>query len=80
VMVGYLGMDPIQFGIMLILNLAIGLTTPPVGSALFVGCSVGKISIEKATKAVIPFWSMMVVTLMLVSFWSPMTMFLPSFM
>ena len=80
VMVGYLGMDPIQFGIMLILNLAIGLTTPPVGSALFVGCSVGKISIEKATKAVMPFWSMMVVTLMLVSFWSPMTMFLPSFM
>ncbi|MDT4763062.1 TRAP transporter large permease [Sphaerochaeta sp. PS] len=80
VMVGYLGMDPIQFGIMLILNLAIGLTTPPVGSALFVGCSIGKISIEKATKAVLPFWVMMLVTLMLVSFWSPMTMFLPSFM
>ncbi len=80
VMVDYLGMDPIQFGIMLILNLAIGLTTPPVGSALFVGCSVGKISIEKATKAVIPFWIMMVITLMLVSFWAPMTMFLPSFM
>jgi len=50
VVVGHLGMDPIQFGIMLILNLTIGLTTPPVGSALFVGCSVGKISIEKATK------------------------------
>ncbi len=80
VMVGYLGMDPIQFGIMLILNLAIGLTTPPVGSALFVGCSVGKISIEKATKAVMPFWLMMLMTLMLVSFWSPMTMFLPSLM
>lgn len=80
VMVGYLGMDPIQFGIMLILNLAIGLTTPPVGSALFVGCSIGKISIEKATKAVLPFWVMMLVNLMLVSFWSPMTMFLPSFM
>ncbi len=80
VMVGYLGMDPIQFGIMLILNLAIGLTTPPVGSALFVGCSVGKISIEKATKAVMPFWIMMLMTLMLVSFWEPMTMFLPSLM
>jgi len=80
VMVGYLGMDPIQFGIMLILNLAIGLTTPPVGSALFVGCSVGKISIEKATKAVMPFWIMMLMTLMLVSFWAPMTMFLPSLM
>ena len=80
VMVGYLGMDPIQFGIMLILNLAIGLTTPPVGSALFVGCSIGKISIEKATKAVIPFWGMMFLMLLLVSFWSPITMFLPSFM
>lgn len=80
VMVGYLGMDPIQFGIMLILNLAIGLTTPPVGSALFVGCSIGKISIEKATKAVIPFWGMMFIMLMLVSFWSPVSMFLPSLM
>lgn len=80
VMVGYLGMDSIQFGIMLILNLAIGLTTPPVGSALFVGCSIGKISIEKATMAVLPFWIMMFVMLMLVSFWSPLTMFLPSFM
>ena len=80
VMVGYLGMDPIQFGIMLILNLAIGLTTPPVGSALFVGCSIGKISIEKATKAIIPFWGMMFIMLMLVSFWSPVSMFLPSLM
>ncbi|MDY0289545.1 MAG: TRAP transporter large permease [Sphaerochaeta sp.] len=80
VMVDYLGMDPIQFGIMLILNLAIGLTTPPVGSALFVGCSIGKISIEKATKAVMPFWVMMVIMLMLVSFWSPISMFLPSLM
>lgn len=80
VMVGYLGMDPIQFGIMLILNLAIGLTTPPVGSALFVGCSIGKISIEKATKAIMPFWIMMFIMLMLVSFWSPMSMFLPSLM
>jgi len=80
VMVGYLGMDPIQFGIMLILNLAIGLTTPPVGSALFVGCSIGKISIEKATKAVMPFWIMMFIMLMLVSFCSPVSMFLPSLM
>lgn len=80
VMVDYLGMDPIQFGIMLILNLAIGLTTPPVGSALFVGCSIGKISIEKATRAVLPFWGMMVTMLMLVSFWSPISMYLPSLM
>ena len=80
VMVGYLGMDPIQFGIMLILNLAIGLTTPPVGSALFVGCSIGKLSIEEATKAIVPFWIMMFIMLMLVSFWSPVSLFLPSLM
>lgn len=80
VVVTHLGMDPIQFGIMMILNLAIGLTTPPVGSALFVGCSIGKISIEKATKAVLPFYIMMVADLMLVTFVPAMTMFLPSFM
>jgi tripartite ATP-independent transporter DctM subunit len=80
VLVGHLGMDPIQFGIMLILNLAIGLTTPPVGSALFVGCSIGKISIEKATKAVMPFYLMMVADLMLVTFVPQVTLFLPSLM
>lgn len=80
VVVTHLVMDPIQFGIMMILNLAIGLTTPPVGSALFVGCSIGKISIEKATKAVMPFYIMMVADLMLVTFVPAMTMFLPSFM
>ncbi|NDL68859.1 TRAP transporter large permease, partial [Anaerotalea alkaliphila] len=50
-----LGIDPVHFGIVFILNLAVGLCTPPVGSALFVGCSIGKISIEKATKALLPF-------------------------
>ncbi len=80
VMVGYLGMNPIQFGVMLILNLAIGLTTPPVGSAIFVGCSIGKISIEEVTKAILPFWLSMIFMLMLVSFWPAVTTFLPSFM
>jgi len=47
VAVGSLGMSPIHFGIMLILNLAIGLTTPPVGSALFVGCAIGHIRMER---------------------------------
>ncbi len=73
-------MDPIQFGIMLILNLAIGLCTPPVGSALFVGSAIGKISIEKATKAMLPFYASMIVVLLLVTFWTPLTMSLPSVM
>ncbi len=80
VVVGQLGMDPIQFGIMLILNLAIGLCTPPVGSALFVGSAIGKISIEKATKAMLPFYASMIIVLLLVTFWTPLTMSLPSVM
>lgn len=80
VVVGQMGMDPIQFGIMLILNLAIGLCTPPVGSALFVGSAIGKISIEKATKAMLPFYVAMIVTLMLVTFWPGLTITLPNMM
>jgi tripartite ATP-independent transporter DctM subunit len=80
VVVGQMGMDPIQFGIMLILNLAIGLCTPPVGSALFVGSAIGKISIEKATKAMLPFYAAMIVTLMLVTFWPGLTMTIPNMM
>lgn len=68
VLVNSLGMDPIQFGIMLILNLSIGLCTPPVGSALFVGCAVGKISIEKASKGMLPFYIAMLAVLALVTF------------
>jgi tripartite ATP-independent transporter DctM subunit len=80
VIVGQLGMSPIQFGIMLILNLAIGLCTPPVGSALFVGSAIGKISIEKATKAMLPFYIAMLVTLLFVTFWPALTMTLPNMM
>lgn len=78
VVVGTLGMDPVHFGLMLIMNLAIGLCTPPVGSALFVGCSVGKITIEKASKALIPFYGAMVVVLLIITFWAPLTMTVPN--
>lgn len=72
-----LGMSPIQFGVLLILNLSIGLCTPPVGSALFVGCSVGKISMAKATKAMLPFYLVMVVVLLLVTFVPQLSTVLP---
>lgn len=75
-----LGMDSVQFGVMLIFNLAIGLCTPPVGAALFAGCSIGRIKIESATKACLPFYIMMVVVLLLVTFFKPLSMFVPSFM
>lgn len=77
VVVGVLGLSPVHFGIIMMLNLAIGLCTPPVGSALFVGCAVGKISIEKATKAMLPFYGAMVVVLMLITFIPEIVMFIP---
>ena len=73
-----LGMSPVQFGVMLIFNLAVGLCTPPVGSALFMGCSIGKISMEKTAKAMLPLYAVMVVGLLLVTFIPPISLTLPS--
>ncbi|AMO84659.1 Neu5Ac permease [Solibacillus isronensis B3W22] len=71
------GMDPVQFGVVLILNLAIGLVTPPVGTCLFVGCAIGKIPIEKATKGMLPFYGAMIVILLLITFVPDITLKLP---
>ena len=62
-----LGMDPVQFGVVLILNLGIGLVTPPVGSVLFVGCAVGGIPIEKSVRSIWPFYAAMIGVLMLIT-------------
>lgn len=78
VVVGKLGLSPIHFGIMLMINLAIGLCTPPVGSALFVGCAIGKISIERATKAMLPFYLAMVIVLLLITYVPAITMTVPN--
>jgi len=72
-----IGMDPIHFGVMLIFNLAVGLCTPPVGSALFVGCAVGKTTLEKTAKAALPMFAVMFVVLMLVTYIPEITMWLP---
>ncbi|WP_101909870.1 TRAP transporter large permease [Marasmitruncus massiliensis] len=71
------GMDPVQFGCMLILNLAIGLCTPPVGSALFVGCAIGKLPMEKVTKALLPMYAGMIIVLLLVTFVPQLSLFIP---
>ncbi|MFP4153692.1 MAG: TRAP transporter large permease [Alkalispirochaeta sp.] len=78
VVVGALGLHPVHFGIIMMLNLGIGLATPPVGSAMFVGCAVGKISIEKAARAMVPFYITMVGVLMLVTFVPQIVMFIPN--
>ncbi len=71
------GMDPIHFGIVLIFNLCIGLCTPPVGTALFVGCGVAGTTIAKVWRPLIPFFIAMLVVLMLVTFVPSLTLFLP---
>ncbi len=72
-----LGMSPIHFGIMLVLNLSIGLCSPPVGAVLFVSCSVGKTSIEKIIKPMLPLYFAMFVALMLVTYIPAISEFLP---
>lgn len=74
---GICGLDPIQFGIMVVLNCGIGLLTPPVGAVLFIGSAVGKISMERVVKATLPFYLCMIVALLLVSFIPEISLFLP---
>ncbi len=71
------GMDPVQFGVMLIFNLAVGLCTPPVGSALFVGCSVGKTPLERTARKMLPMFGVMIFALLLVTFIPALSMWLP---
>ena len=72
-----LGMSPVHFGIIMLLNLGIGLLTPPVGVTLFVGSSIGKVSIEKLFKSTMPFYAAMIVTLLLITYVEGFVMWLP---
>lgn len=72
-----LGIDPVHFGIMMTFNLCIGICTPPVGSALFVGCSVGDVSIDKVLKPMVPFFIIMIITLLCVTFIPDISLILP---
>ena len=71
-----IGVNPIQFGVMCVLNLVIGLTTPPVGVCLFITTSIGKISIAEGTKAIVPFLICNFVVLLLVTYFPPVTLWL----
>jgi tripartite ATP-independent transporter DctM subunit len=74
------GMDPTQFGVMLIMNLGVGLITPPVGTALFVGCAVGQIRIEQLMGSIWPFYLAHVVAILLVTFVPAFTLALPAWL
>jgi TRAP-type C4-dicarboxylate transport system permease large subunit len=72
-----LGVDPVHFGIIMVLNLSVGLCTPPVGSVLFIGCSVSGLSIDKVIKPLIPMFVAMVVVLLLVTYLPQISLWLP---
>ena len=72
------GVDPVHFGIVMMLNLSIGLVTPPVGTVLFVGCAIGKVAMERVTRGLWPFWIAMLVVLMLVTYLPALAMWVPS--
>ena len=73
-----LGMDPIQFGVMLILNLGIGLVTPPIGAVLFVACAIGKLPVEETVKTIWPFYCALLAALLAVIYLPALTLWLPS--
>jgi tripartite ATP-independent transporter DctM subunit len=75
-----LGVDPVHFGVIMMLNLSVGLITPPVGTTLFVGCAIGKVPIEEASKQLWPFWIAMLVVLLLVTYIPAFTLWIPSLM
>ena len=70
-------MDPVHFGIMMVLNLCVGLCTPPVGSVLFIGCSVAKVKIEQVIQPLLPMFLAMVVVLFLVAFLPEISLLIP---
>jgi C4-dicarboxylate transporter DctM subunit len=72
-----IGVDPLHFGIIIVVNLAIGMVTPPLGVCLFIGCSIGKISIEQITRAVWPFILVLIADILLITYLPWISMFLP---
>lgn len=76
-LIPHLGINPIQFGVLMVLNLAIGMLTPPMGICLIVSCSIAEISMERVSRAVFPFVLVMIVDLLIVSFVPFVTTFIP---
>ena len=73
-----IGYDPYQFGIILVLSLGVGLCTPPVGTSLFLGCSIGKVPVESVIKDFLPFYLSMIFMLLLITFIPAISLWLPS--
>jgi len=72
-----IGVDPLHFGVILVLNLVIGLTTPPVGVCLFIACAIGDIRLEQITRAILPFLVASITVLLVVTYWESLVMAIP---
>jgi len=72
------GMDPIQFGILMLINCALGLNTPPVGSVQFVGCAIGGVSVGQVMRTILPFYGALTATLLAVTYVPAFSMWLPT--
>ena len=72
-----IGVDPVHFGMIMLVNLGIGLITPPVGAVLFVGSAVGKVSIESTVKALLPFYGVLFLVLIAVTYIPALSLWLP---
>jgi len=72
------GVDPIHFGVIMVANLSVGLITPPVGTVLYVGTSIGKISLEKLAKELLPMYAILFALILLITYVTPIVLWLPS--
>jgi C4-dicarboxylate transporter DctM subunit len=74
-----IGVDPLHFGVILVLNLVIGLTTPPVGVCLFVACALGQTTLERLSRAILPFLVASIAVLIICTYWEGLIMAIPKF-
>jgi TRAP-type C4-dicarboxylate transport system permease large subunit len=72
-----MGIDPIHFGIIMVMNLCVGLCTPPVGSVLFIGCSVAGVPITRVIRPLLPLYGAMIVALLIVTYVPELSLWLP---
>jgi TRAP-type C4-dicarboxylate transport system permease large subunit len=72
-----LGVDPVHAGVMIVLNMTIGLSTPPVGTSLFIAASIAKTDIQSATRHMTPFLIAVIIVLLLVTYYPPITLWFP---
>ena len=71
------GMDPVQFGMLLLINCALGLNTPPVGTVQFVGCAIGGISVGTVMRTILPFYAALIAALLFVTYVPAFSLLLP---